>query len=121
MVVNSDKEKTLVKYANFKDSIRFLLHFFQSEKKSTLEMDKCVQKMSESSKTGLTECECRDLVLAMCAEDRSVNLFVSSDGAKQWLNKFTVRNTPYLQMNKEFQLNELHMICDKAVEKLKAS
>jgi hypothetical protein len=121
MVVNSSKEKTLVKYSNYKDSIRFLLHFFGSEKKSTVELDKCVKHMSESSKTGLTECQCRDLINEMSSDDKEVNMFTSTDFSKKWLNQIKVRHIPYLQMNKDFQLNDLHAICDKAIEKLKSS
>ena len=120
MIVNSDKERTLARYAHFKDAVRFLLHFYASEKKSTLEMDKCVKKMAENSKAQLAEHECRELLSSMSSDDKSINLFVCAEGTKKWLHQIKVRNVTYLQMSKDFQLNELNAMVDAAVTKLKS-
>lgn len=116
MVVNSDKEKLTVKYRNFKESVRFLVNFFLAEKKSVLELDKCVKKMSENSKAMLTEIECRELLTEMSTEDLKANMFVKEE--KRWLKLIKVRNMTYLQLDKSFEFNDLIAICDKALAQL---
>jgi hypothetical protein len=79
MVLNSDREKQLVKISQVKEAIRFLLHFFQSEKKSTLELDKVCHKMSNNLKSvKLSELECRDLIKYMSSDDKSEQIFYST-------------------------------------------
>lgn len=121
MVLNSDKEKTLAKYVQIKDMIRFLMFFFDAEKKTTLELDKCCLKMKENSKAGLGELECRDMLLVnMAGDDPVANVFRDESG-KKWLNIIKVRNVSYLKMDKSFQLNFLNNLCDQHTEKIKSS
>ena len=123
MVVNSDKEKLLVRYNHYKDCIRFMLFFFQAEKKSTIELDKCIKKMSESSKAELDVTECRLILSNMASDDKALNFFTRQESdsvCKKWLHTIRVRNVAYLQMDKSFQINELNALCDKAIENLKS-
>ena len=118
MIINSEKEKSLARYGHFKEAIRFLMFHFQAEKKSVVEFDKCCLKMAESSKSKLTEYECRELVKRMSGEQND-NIFVVNE--KKWLNILKVRNVFYLQMDKSIQLNDLNAICDKAIERINAT
>ncbi len=119
MIVNSDKEKSFVRMGQYKEAIRFLMHFFQSEKKSTIELEKVIKKMSESSKAQITEPESKEIVTNICSDDKNINLFIDSTSNKKWLNQIKVRNVAYLQMDKSFQINDLNLMVDKAIEKLK--
>lgn len=121
MIINNDKEKMTTKYNSYKDLIRFLLFFFQSEKKSTLELDKVCKKAADSTKGALNELECRELIAEMSNDSKDVNLFINAENGKKWLNTIKVRNVQYLQMDKSFQLNDLNVMVDKAIEKLKSS
>ena len=95
------------------------MFFFDSEKKSTLELDKVCQKMKENSKCGMGELECRELLLeSMSGDDKEKNLLF--DCEKKWLSVIKVRNVSYVKMDKSFQINFLHAICDKQIEALKA-
>jgi chromatin licensing and DNA replication factor 1 len=116
MIVNSDKEKQLARYGHYKETIRFLMFHFQAEKKSVLEFDKVCSKMVDSSKALLTETECRDLVKSMSDDSDEINMFKIE--SKKWLNILKVRNVFYLQMDKKFQINDLHDICEKAIKNI---
>lgn len=120
MILNTDKDKTMVKYANYKEAIRFLSFFFQAEKKSTLELDKVCKKASENLKGSLNELQCKELFQEMSSDSKEINMFMNPEG-KKWLNTIKVRNVFYLQMDKSFQLNDLFAVCDAAIEKLKSS
>jgi len=113
MIINSDKEKKIVKYGHYKESIRFLLFFFQSEKKSTIEYEKIVLKLADNLKDKLSEMECRELLNEMC-NDTSLH---SSESVK-WMSCIKVRNLSYIKMDKSFQLNELWAKCDKLISEL---
>lgn len=115
MVVNSDKEKTLVKYGIYKETVRLLAFYFQSEKKSVIEFDKVSAKLADNLKSKLSDFECRDMLKELTADGES-NMFVIDN--KKWLNMIKVRNVFYVQMDKAFQMNDLFNICDKAIEKL---
>lgn len=121
MIVNNDKEKLNSKYNNYRDIVRFLLFYFQSEKKSTLEMDKVCKKVCDSTKGGLNELECRELITEMSHESKDVNLFFNAENGKKWLNIIKVRNVQYIQMDKSFHLNDLNLKIDKALEALNSN
>jgi hypothetical protein len=122
MVLNSDREKQLVKMSQVKEAIRFLLHFFQSEKKSTLDLDMVCHKMSENLKSvKLSELECRDLIKYMSSDDKSEQIFYSTNGGEKWLNVIKVRNLFYLKMDKSFLLNDLNSKCDAEIERIKTA
>ncbi|CAF0851365.1 unnamed protein product [Brachionus calyciflorus] len=121
MIVNNDKEKMTTKYSHYKEATRFLLFFFQSEKKSTIEFDKVCKKAVDNLKGSLNELECRDLLTEMSHDSKQLNLFINEETGKKWLNLIKVRNIQYLQMDKAFQLNELNSFVDKALERLKSS
>jgi len=113
MVVNSDKEKKLVKYANYKEAIRFLLFFFQAEKKSTLELEKITPKLSDKLKDKLSETECRELLTEIINDSGLFN-----ESGSKWISVIKVRNLNYLKMDKSFQLNDLWAKCDKLISAL---
>lgn len=113
MVINSDKEKKLVKYANYKEAIRFLLFFFQAEKKSTLELEKIIPKLSDKLKDKLSETECRELLTELMSDS---DLY--SESGSKWITVIKVRNLNYLKMDKSFQLNDLWAKCDKLISAL---
>ena len=113
MIVNSDKEKKIVKYGHYKESIRFLLFFFQSEKKSTIEYEKIVLKLADNLKDKLSEMECRELLNEMC-NDTSLHSIESV----KWMSCIKVRNLSYIKMDKSFQLNDLWAKCDKLISEL---
>lgn len=121
MIINNDKEKMTSKYNSYKDIVRFLLFYYQSEKKSTLEMDKVCKKVADSTKGNLNELECRELITEMSHESKHLNLFINADSGKKWLNIIKVRNVQYIQMDKSFQLNDLNLMIDKALEELNSS
>lgn len=114
MVINSDKEKKLQKYALYKDSIRFLLFFFQAEKKSTLEFEKINTKMADNLKGKVqSDTETRELLLEMISD---VNLH--GENNLKWISSIRVRNITYIKMDKSFQLNDLWAKCDKLISQL---
>lgn len=113
MIVNSDKEKKLVKYGLFKDAIRFLLFVFGAEKKSTLDMEKIQTKLADNLKEKLTETESRDLLNEICTE---TNLHGEND--TKWVTVIKVRNQNYIKMDKSFQLNDLWAKVDKMIAAL---
>lgn len=120
MVLNSDKEKNISKYQQMKDFVRFLSFFFDSEKKSTLELEKVIVKMKENNKYGLGEAECREMLMnQMVSDDKEENVLF--DGDKKWLNVIKVRNVSYLKMDKSFQINFLNTACDNKIEKIKST
>lgn len=109
MIVNSDKEKKLARYAHYKEAIRFLLGFFQSEKKSTIEQDKVITKLADNMKEKLNELDCRELLNELCDLEK-FNM--------KWISTIKVRNVNYIKMDKSFQLNDLWAKCDKMIEEL---
>lgn len=114
MVINSDKEKKLMKYGLYKDSIRFLLFFFQAEKKSTLEFEKINTKMADNLKGKVqSDTETRELLLEMVND---VNLHGGNN--LKWISSIRVRNITYIKMDKSFQLNDLWAKCDKLISQL---
>ena len=117
MVVNSDKEKQLARMASVKETVRFLVHFFQGEKKSTLELDKVCAKLAPNLKSSiLDELECKELIRSISGDEDTV--FVNASG-KKWLNIIKVRTVFYLQMDKTFEFNDLIAACDKEIDKVK--
>jgi hypothetical protein len=115
MVIKTDeKDKFIVKYRSFTEATRFIVNFFQSEKKSTLEMDKVLRKMSQSMKTNaMNEIECRELINEMASDEA---IFARAN--KKWLNFIKVRGQTYIQIDKTMTLNELIDICEDAVAQL---
>lgn len=113
MVINSDKEKNLKKYGLYKDTIRFLLFFFQSEKKSTIEFEKINTKLADNLKAKCTENESRDLLVELMND----KMLYGESGLK-WITSIKVRNISYLKMDKSFQLNDLWAKCDKLIAEL---
>lgn len=109
MVVNSSKEKLKARYGHYKEIIRFLLGYFQSEKKSTIEQDKLLTKLSDSFKEKLNELECREILNELCDLEK-FNL--------KWICVIKVRNINWIKMDKSFQLNDLWAKCDKLLEEL---
>lgn len=109
MIVNSDKEKKLARYSHYKEIIRFLLGYFQSEKKSTIEQDKVLAKLSDCLKEKVNELECRELLNDLCDFEK-FNI--------KWISIIKVRNMNYIKMDKSFQLNDLWAKCDKLIEEL---
>lgn len=114
MIVNSDKEKKTVKYGLYKDTIRFLLFFFQSEKKSTIEMEKIMVKLTENLKTKISEIETRELLTEMIGDSH-----LHAENGTKWITSIKVRNINYVKMDKSFQLNDLWAKCDKLIVSLK--
>ncbi len=110
MIINSDKEKKLVKYGLYKESIRFLLFFFQAEKKSTIEMDKVSAKMSDNLKDKISETETRELLIEMTND---------TDLHSNWISVIKVRNLNYIKMDKSFQMTDLWTKCDTLIAQLK--
>jgi len=140
MVLNSDKEQQLSKLANQKEAIRFLLHFFQAEKKATLQLDLVCSKLAQNLKGKYNESEARDLIKQMATstttsttttttekKDETTTttsteasmVFVNAESGKKWLNTVQVRKVFYLQMEKSLNINDLHAICDKEIERVK--
>lgn len=113
MIINSDKEKNLVKYNLYKDTVRFLLSYFQSEKKSTLELEKILSKLADNLKDRLSETESRDLLNEICTDS---NLY--GENNLKWITVIKVRNLNYIKMDKSFQLNDLWAKCDKLIAAL---
>jgi len=109
MIINSDKEKKLARYNHYKEAIRFLLGFFQSEKKSTIEQDKILTKLADNMKEKLNELDCRELLNELCDTEK-FNM--------KWISTIKVRNINYIKMDKSFQLNDLWAKCDKMIEEL---
>ena len=109
MIINSDKEKKLARYTHYKEAIRFLLGFFQSEKKSTIEQDKVLTKLADNMKEKLNELDCRELLNELCDTEK-FNM--------KWISTIKVRNINYIKMDKSFQLNDLWAKCDKMIEEL---
>lgn len=114
MVINSDKEKKTVRYGLYKDTIRFLLFFFQSEKKSTIEMEKIMIKLAENLKGKISEIEARELLTEMIADSN-----LHGENGTKWITTIKVRNINYIKMDKSFQLNDLWAKCDKLIVSLK--
>lgn len=110
MIINSDKEKNLVKYGLYKDSIRFLVFYFQAEKKSTIDMEKILAKLADNLKEKITDTECRDLLNEML-NDKNLH--------EKWITSIRVRNLTYIKMDKSFQMNDLWAKCDKLIADLK--
>jgi len=110
MIINSGKEKKLVKYGLYKESIRFLLFFFQAEKKSTIEMDKVSAKMSDNLKDKISETETRELLIEMTND---------TDLHSNWISVIKVRNLNYIKMDKSFQMTDLWTKCDTLIAQLK--
>jgi hypothetical protein len=110
MIINSDKEKKLVKYGLYKDSIRFLLFFFQAEKKSTIDMEKVSAKMSDNLKDKVSETEARELLVEM-TNDTELHT--------KWISVIKVRNLSYIKMDKSFQLTDLWARCDTLIAQVK--
>lgn len=114
MVINSDKEKKLQKYALYKDSIRFLLFFFQAEKKSTLEFEKINVKMADNLKGKVqSDTETRELLLEMVNDNN-----LHGENNAKWISSIRVRNLTYIKMDKSFQLNDLWAKCDRLISQL---
>lgn len=110
MIINSDKEKKLIKYGLYKDSIRFLLFFFQGEKKSTIDMEKVSAKLSDNLKDKISETEARELLVEM-TNDTELHT--------KWISVIKVRNLSYLKMDKSFQLTDLWAKCDALIAQVK--
>lgn len=114
MVVNSDKEKKTVKFGLYKDSIRFLLFFFQGEKKATIEMEKIQSKLADNLKEKLSETESRELLMDLINEQD----LVSGEKETKWISVIKVRNVNYIKMDKAFQMNDLWAKVDKMLAAL---
>lgn len=114
MVVNSDKEKKIERYRTYVEAARFLINFYQAEKKGTLEVDKVSRKMADNLKTAvLNELQCKELITEMAADDS-----VFARGGCKWLALLKVRGHSYLQVDKQARLNDLTALCDTAITSL---
>jgi hypothetical protein len=109
MIINSDKEKNLARYNYYKEAIRFLLGYFQSEKKATIEQDKVLTKLADCMKEKINEFECRE-ILNELADFNKFNM--------KWISVIKVRNINYIKMDKSFQLNDLWAKCDTMIQQL---
>ena len=109
MIINSDKEKKLARYGIYKEAIRFLLGFFQSEKKSTIEQDKVLSKLADNLKEKLNELDCRELLNELSDTEKF---------SMKWISTIKVRNLIYIKMDISFQLIDLWAKCDKMIEEL---
>ncbi len=114
MVINSDKEKKIVKYGLYKESIRFLLFFFQGEKKATLELEKIQSKLADNLKEKLSETESREMLMDMVNEKDIVN----GENETKWISVIKVRNVNYIKMDKAFEMNDLWAKVDKLLTAL---
>lgn len=114
MVVNSDKEKKTVKYGLYKDSIRFLLFFFQGEKKATIELEKIHTQVANNLKEKLSETESRELLTDMLNEQD----LICGEKDTKWISIIKVRNVNYIKMDKAFQMNDLWAKVDKMLAAL---
>jgi chromatin licensing and DNA replication factor 1 len=114
MIINSDKEKKLAKYGLYKDSIRFLLFFFQAEKKSTINMETVNTRMADNLKEKLSETEVRELLVEMTNDSD-----LHCEANTKWISVIRVRNLSYIKMDRAHQLNDLWARCDKLIEQLK--
>lgn len=114
MVVNSDKEKKTVKYGLYKDCIRFLLFFFQGEKKATIELEKIHTQVANNLKEKLSETESRELLTDMLNEQD----LICGENDTKWISIIKVRNVNYIKMDKAFQMNDLWAKVDKMLAAL---
>ena len=112
MILNSEKEKKISKYSNYKEAIRFLLGFYQAEKKSTLEVERVCTKMAECLKGKFDEMQAKEF-LNEISDDANF-----APSGKKWLTLLKVRNVNYVQLEKSLQINDLWSIMDKIISNL---
>ena len=98
----------------YKESIRFLLFFFQSEKKATIELEKIQSKLADNLKEKLSETESREMLMDMVNEKDIVN----GENETKWISVIKVRNVNYIKMDKAFEMNDLWAKVDKLLTAL---
>jgi chromatin licensing and DNA replication factor 1 len=113
MIINSDKEKQLVRYGQYKDTVRFISFFFQAEKKTTLELDKVANKLSQNLNNALNELEAKQMITDLSNEDR----LLGKENQK-WINIIKVRGLSYVKIDKSFEFNDLYSKCEQMIKDL---
>ena len=124
MIINSDREKQLAKYQNMAEATRLLSFFFDSEKKSIVDLNKACQVLADNLSSRINSLECRELIDEMTKDSLFVQPTDESSKtaaavAVSWLTVVKVRLQMYLKMDKSFDVITLREKVSAKIEELK--